>query len=104
MQAQDGAWILAFIGMVGAVFAGLFKLISKNGCRVKCNWPNGNLCCDTDCDQGREILVDPEIATNPTEVTSGKPEFCHCWPMPKDRKQVRKIATNVVVMDISTDL
>jgi hypothetical protein len=53
MESQDGVWILAFITMAGGVMAGLFKLISKNGCRLKCSYPNGNICCDTDCDEGR---------------------------------------------------
>ena len=55
MDSTEGAWILAMIAMVGGVFAGMFKLISKNGCRVKCMHPNGRSCCDTDCDEGRAM-------------------------------------------------
>jgi len=53
---QEGAWILAFIAMVGAVWAGLFKLISKNGCRLKCQHCNGASCCDLDCEEGNTEL------------------------------------------------
>ena len=55
LSTEDGMWIIAFITMVGGVFAGLFKLITKNGCRVKCFHPSGAVCCDTDCDEGREL-------------------------------------------------
>jgi hypothetical protein len=40
--------------MVGTIVAGLWKLIEKNGCRIKCFHANGNPCCDTDCDEGRQ--------------------------------------------------
>ena len=53
MNNSEGMWILAFITMIGGVFAGLFKLVSKNGCRIRCMHPNGRTCCDTDCDEGR---------------------------------------------------
>jgi hypothetical protein len=53
MDNIEGAWILAMITMVGAVFAGLFKLVSKNGCSVSCAHSNGNNCCTTDCEEGR---------------------------------------------------
>lgn len=54
MDSTEGAWILALIAMIGAVCAGLFKLVSKNGCRIKCYHPNGTACMDLDCDEGRE--------------------------------------------------
>ena len=54
MNNSEGAWILAFIAMVGTVIAGMWKLIEKNGCRIKCWHANGNPCCDTDCDEGRQ--------------------------------------------------
>jgi hypothetical protein len=56
MDSVEGAWILAFIAMIGTVCAGLLKLIAKNGCRLRCNYPNGNTCCDTDCDEGRQPI------------------------------------------------
>ena len=58
---EDGIWIIAFITMIGGVFAGLFKLLNKNGCRVRCFHPNGTTCCDTDCDEGREQLAKKSI-------------------------------------------
>lgn len=51
METAEGVWILSFIAMIGGVFAGLFKLISNNGCRIRCNHANGNSCCDSDCDK-----------------------------------------------------
>ena len=51
MENVQGVWILSFIAMVGAIFAGLFKLISSNGCRIRCNYSNGKSCCDSDCDK-----------------------------------------------------
>jgi hypothetical protein len=53
ISVASGAWILAFISCSGGVMAATVKLISKNGCRLKCHHHNGNLCCDTDCEQGR---------------------------------------------------
>lgn len=52
---MEPAWIMALIAMVGGTLAALIKLISKNGCRLRCFFPNGNPCCDNDCDEGREI-------------------------------------------------
>lgn len=57
MDNNDGAWLLASIAMIGTIFAGLFKLVSKNGCRIKCMHPNGSMCCDTDCDEGRAMPI-----------------------------------------------
>ena len=57
MDSVEGAWILAMITMIGAVFAGLFKLVSKNGCSVSCSHSNGNQCCTTDCEEGRAPVV-----------------------------------------------
>ena len=51
MSVESNAWILAFIAMVGGVMAALFKLLSSNGCRIRCLYPNGNPCCDSDCDK-----------------------------------------------------
>ena len=48
--SEQYAWIIALITMVGAIFGGLFKLISKNGCAIKCYHANGKPCCSTDCD------------------------------------------------------
>jgi hypothetical protein len=53
MDNAAGAWIVAIITMIGGVFAGLIKLISKNGCSVACHHANGNPCCSTDCEEGR---------------------------------------------------
>ena len=57
MDNLEGAWILAIISLVGAVFAGLFKLVSKNGCSIACSHPNGNNCCTTDCEEGRAPII-----------------------------------------------
>ena len=45
---------MGFIAMVGAAIGGIIKLIQHNGCRAKCNHCNGQVCCDTDCDEGRQ--------------------------------------------------
>jgi hypothetical protein len=53
MQTAEGAWIIAIITCIAGIFAGLFKLVSKNGCSISCSHPNGNQCCTTDCEEGR---------------------------------------------------
>ena len=52
MEPTEGGWILAFIAMVGAVLSLLIKMIAKNGCRLRCFHSSGQVCCDTDCDEG----------------------------------------------------
>ena len=66
MNTQDGVWIMAIITMIGTVFAGLFKLVSKNGCSISCAHANGNQCCSTDCEEGRApVLQNNKRISNP---------------------------------------
>ena len=66
VSAADGAWILAFIAMVGGVLMAIIKMMEKNGCRCRFMWPTGVACCDTDCDEGRQV-VDRKVSKAPVQ-------------------------------------
>lgn len=55
ISPEDGAWIMAFIAMVGATCAGLFKLIQANGCNFVCRYWNNTECIKVDCERDRKI-------------------------------------------------
>ena len=63
-SAEEHAWVLAMIAMIGTVLAGLFKLVAKNGCSVACWHPNGKQCCSTDCEEGRAPVLAKQISNN----------------------------------------
>jgi len=48
---EQGPWILSAIGLVGAVCAGLFKVIQARGCTCEVLWPNGQKCVAVKCEE-----------------------------------------------------
>lgn len=46
----EGGYVVAAIAMVGAVFAALWKLIQRNGCRCSTNYRSGVPMCYFDFD------------------------------------------------------
>ena len=71
MNSEEGGWILAFIAMVGAVLSLLIKMIAKNGCRLRCYHSTGQVCCDTDCDEGP--AADTPLKKNPVYTVNDPP-------------------------------
>lgn len=70
MSDNEGAWTMGFIAMVGASIGAIVKLIQSNGCRMKCHHCNGTVCCDTDCDEGRQPLEVVKQKSNPVPDTA----------------------------------